>query len=194
LKIRFAQCTLALASLLAGGAVAADTLRPVVSAGLTYGGDDWQVARGASGSPLLIHGGGRFKVGAGALWDAGSYPLQVSLMANYHYDPRAGANGRAKFSRAPLEAMAYYTGLESLRVGVGLSYVAAPTVKATVDGADQTIKFKNATGRAFELGYALTPALWGNLRLSTETYKPKAAGAAHKADVTNLSLNLSYQF
>ena len=191
----FMQYLVALASLLAGGAaMAADGFSPVVSAGVSYSGDEWQATSTPSGRPVMFHGGGRYKVGGGVSWQSSQYPVQATALVNYQYDPRAGANGSAKFSRIPVEGMVYYTGLETVRFGVGLSYVMSPKVKTDLDGDQQSIRYKNAVGSAFEIGYALTPRLWSTLRLSSEKYKPKNAGVAQDADVSSLSLNLSYQF
>lgn len=172
----------------------ADTLHAVATGGLTYGGDDWQVAKSSNGAPVLIHGGGRVEVGGGAAWTSADYPMMASLVANYQFDNRAGSNARAKFTRVPVDAMVYYTGMEKLRFGVGLSYILAPTVKATVDGSEQSIKFNNATGKSFEIGYEVAPNLWTNLRLSSEKFTPKTSGNAQDASVSHLSVNLSALF
>ena len=175
-------------------ASAADTFQAVATGALTYGGDDWQVARSAKGDPVNIHGGGRFEAGGGLAWLSGNYPMMASLVANYHFDTRAGSNASAKFTRVPLDAMVYYTGMEKLRFGVGLSYIFSPTVKATVDGNEQRIEFKNATGKSFEIGYQVAPNVWTNLRLSSEKFEPMTTGAAQDASVSHLSVNLSYLF
>jgi outer membrane protein W len=81
-----------------------------------------------------------------------------------------------------------------LRFGVGLSYIVSPKAKAMVDGREQEIKFKNAIGRSFEIGYQITPDVWTNVRLSSEKFEPKAAGTANESVVWHLSLNVSYVF
>lgn len=172
----------------------AGTLHAVATGGLTYGGDDWQVAKSSSGDPVQIHGGGRFEAGGGAAWLSADYPMMASLVANYQFDNWAGSSGNAKFTRVPLDATMYYTGLEKLRFGVGLSYIVSPTVKAVVDRNEQNIKFKNATGKSFEIGYEVAPNLWTNLRLSSEKFKPKTTGTAQDAAVSHLSVNLSSLF
>jgi hypothetical protein len=115
-------------------------------------------------------------------------------VANYHFDDAAGVRGDAKFRRVPLEATAYYTGLDKLRVGGGLNYIVSPTVRVMVDGTAQSVRFSNAIGKTFELGYEVAPALWANLRLVSAKFKPKMPGNAEAADVTHLSVNLSYLF
>lgn len=196
LKKLFLQVPLAIAGIFFAGtaANAADTFHAVATGGLTYGGDDWQVAKSSNGNPVKIHGGGRFTAGVGAAWLSADYPVMASLMANYQFDTRAGNNTSAQFTRIPLDAMVYYTGLEKLRFGIGLSYILSPTVKATVDGNEQSIKFKNATSKSFEIGYEVAPKVWANLRLSSEKFKPKTTGAAQDASVSHLLVNVSYLF
>lgn len=196
MKKLFLQVTLTLASSLAlsSAASAASALQAVATGALTYGGDDWQVARTAGGAPVRIHGGGRFEAGGGVAWHATDYPVMATLVASYQFDPRAGSNAHARFTRVPLDAMVYYTGMETLRFGVGLGYILSPTVKATIDGSDQTIKFNNATGKSFEIGYQVAPQLWANLRLTSEKFTPKSRPAAQDASVSHLAVNLSYLF
>lgn len=193
-KILYVPMAAAGALLIASGAGAGEPVRAVATGGISYGGDDWQVASSSNGNPLNIHGGGRFALGLGAAWEPATYPLMASLVANYHFDTRAGANTSAKFTRAPVDAMMYYTGMAGLRAGVGLNYILSPEVKATVDGTEQTVRFKNALGKSFELGYEVAPQLWANLRLSSEKFKPRSAGTAREADVSHLAINLSYLF
>ena len=120
--------------------------------------------------------------------------MMATLTANYHVDTRAGDNTSATFTRVPLVPMVYYTGLENLRFGVGLSYSVSPTVKATVDKSEQSIKFNNAFGKSFEIGYEVAPKVWANLRLSSEKFKPKKSGAEQNASVSHLSVNVLYLF
>lgn len=190
------QAALALAASLASGhaALAADGLRAVATGGVTYSGDDWQVATSSAGKPVLVQGGGKFELGGGVLWQSAQYPVQASLLANYQFDRDAGVNTDAKFTRVPVDAMVYYTGLDRIRIGVGAAYIISPTVKATVDGREQSIKFKNTVGGAFEIGYMVAPDVWTNLRLGSEKYKPKNGGTAQEADITHLSVNVSFLF
>lgn len=170
---------------------AADAFSAVATAGLTHSGDAWAVARTRAGQVVAIDGGGRMEVGAGGIWHPAGYPVAASALLNYN----AGNSATGKFSRVPLDGFIYYTGLEQLRFGLGVSYIMAPQATVTVDGERQTVKFKNTTGRAFEAGYRIAPGLWANLRLSSERYRPKDAGSgAARHAMSHLSVNLSYQF
>lgn len=169
-------------------------IRIVATSGLSHGGDAWVVAQAKDGSTVSISGGGNVEVGAGALWSAAQEPLAISLIAGYHYARSTGAHDAVQFSRVPLEAMAYYTGLETVRFGVGLSEDLSPAVKAVVDGTARTIRFANGSGKSFEMGYQVRRDLWTSLRLTSTSYKPKGAGAARAADVSAISLNLAQLF
>jgi len=195
LKKALASLSLALAGgFLCSAPAMADQFNYLVNGGVSVGGDDWQVAKSANGNPVTVHGGGKVNVGAGVYWAPDAYPVGVQLMANYAYDSGAGVSGDAKFERTPLDAMIYFTGLKTVRFGVGVGYILSPEVKANYDGSEHNVKFKNTTSSAFEMGYLVMPDMWLNLRLSSATFKPKNGGNAQQADVTQLGINVSYMF
>lgn len=174
----------------------ADQFNYVVNGGVSVGGggDPWQVAKSANGNAVTVQGGGKVSIGAGAYWAPSAYPVGVQATVNYAYNGGAGLSGDAKFERVPLEGMVYYTGLKTVRFGVGVDYILSPEVKADYDGSEHDIKFKNTTSTVFEIGYLVLPKLWLNMRLSSATFKPKDSGNAQQADVTELGVNVSYQF
>lgn len=195
LKKAITSAFLALAgTVLCGAPAMADQFNYVVNGGVSVGGDDWQVAKSANGDPVTVHGGGKVSVGGGVYWAPAAYPVGVQLTANYAYDGGAGASGKAKFERVPVEAMFYYTGLKTVRFGVGAGYIVSPEVKADYDGSEHDIKFKNTTNSIFEMGYLVLPNTWLSMRLSSATFKPKNGGNAQDADVTELGARVSYQF
>jgi hypothetical protein len=194
-------CGLVIAALgsLATASALAGELRPVALFGVSYRGDELQVAASADGSPVTINGVGKLNFGFGGEWAVEQYPLSVRLVLSRDVDKSARTNGgrRDSFARTPLEATAFYSGLDGLRFGVSLGYVFSPTAKATVDGRERRMRFENAVSKSFEIAYRLSPDLWASLRLSSATYKPtgaaKTAGAV-KNDVTHLSVGLAYVF
>lgn len=196
LKKQFLHISLVLASALltVSAAHAADPFHAVATASISHSGDDLQVARFANGDPVNVHGGSGYAFGAGGAWTPDAYPVMVSLLASYQYDPRAGGNTSATFRRVPLDAMVYYTGMQSLRFGVGLNYTLASSVKASIDGRDQTIKLDNAAGKSFEIGYEIKPNVWANLRLTSEKFKPKAGSGGQDASLSRLGINISYLY
>jgi hypothetical protein len=178
-----------------GARAAQGRLAPLVTAGLTYSGDQWIAGVEPTDRPIMVRAGGGVIVGGGLQWESGTYPVQASLVGSYHYDPRAGVYLNATFRSVPIDAMVYYTGLETVRFGVGLGYVVAPEARPEVEGQVWPVKYKNALSKSFEIGYRIAPRIWANLRLSNARFEPKTASAlTQEADVTLVAVNMSYAF
>ncbi len=170
------------------------TTHLIGTAGVTYGGDAWAVAKAGDGSPVNIRAGGVVQVGAGVLWDAPTWPMSASLTANYHYTNAAGQDGRkASFSRFPIEAIAYYTGMEKLRFGLGLRSALSPSVSIDNVPGQGKVTLASGKGKLVEIGYAVTPQAWLNIRVVSEKFDPAYAGG-ERGDVSHLGINLSYKF
>lgn len=176
----------------------------LVNVGITGGGDTLATVRYSDGSTATVKAGGRIQLGLGLLLQAQEKPLALQLTANYHYDLQEGSAGSVIFYRYPLEALLYYTGTERWRFGGGLRYVTSPIRTVNVSGTKTRLYFKNATGLVGEVGFAITPNLWMNLRAVSEQYQPDYY-TVNYATVSNLSgvsrvngshvgLNFSYQF
>jgi hypothetical protein len=176
----------------------------VLSGGLTSGGDTIITTRYTNGTSVDIKGGDLVQFGAGALWQYDSIPLALSLTANYHVDNTTAANGDAKFSRIPLEAIAYYTGVYRWRFGVGMRSVQSAKATATLNGASETLTFKNTTGAVIEAGYGITPKSWINVRYVSEKYQPERFTATtgqtttivngKSIDGSHIGVNFLYKF
>ncbi|MBK8971488.1 MAG: hypothetical protein IPM37_09035 [Hahellaceae bacterium] len=93
-------------------------------------------------------------------------------MLNYHFDSITADNGDADFSRVPIEATLFYTGVPQWRFGGGARWVQNPTASIDVDRfATVDIEFKDTVGSIFEVGYHLAPPLWVSLRGVLEDYQ-----------------------
>lgn len=186
--------SLVLLGLLAAGSVqaqnpAATGFSPILTVGVTRGGDDWLLAKSATGATISPQAGNGVEIGGGILWQSTDWPLALSGTVNFH----RGKSGGATIERLPLEAMVYYTGLKTLRFGLGLRYLPAPKIKFDLDGKGQSVDLKSAGGSMVEIGYEVDAKTWLNLRLASEKYKPKNS-ALQTADVSFIGLNLSHQF
>lgn len=146
-------------------------VRFVVHGGLTYGGEKMASVDYTDGTSYDLRGGSLFQVGAGVLLQPSEQPFALQLTYNYHFDRADAKNGDAHFSRMPLEAIAYYTGVERWRFGAGPRFVQNAKVKVEFEGRKETVDFKNTTGLVLEAGYQLNDKLWLNGRLVKETYK-----------------------
>jgi hypothetical protein len=97
----------------------------------------------------------------------------MMLSANYHVDGITASNGDMSFRRYPIEALAYYTGVESFRFGGGIRVVTSPEASLTINGSTEKKVFDNATGYVAELGYKMGPYSWVNFRYVSEKYQLK---------------------
>ena len=154
--------------------------------GVTYGGDSMFTTATSTGGSVDVKGGELVQLGLGGLYQFNNMPMALSLTANYHLDRVTASNGNLNFRRYPVEAMAYYTGVNNFRFGGGVRIVRSPEASRTINGATEKIVFDNATGYVAELGYRMAPHSWINFRYVSEKYKGKTYTATN-GTVTSLS-------
>lgn len=180
-------------------------LQYVVNVGLTGGGDTIGTAQFTNGHTENIKAGALVQFGAGIIWQSTDFPMAAQFTANYQVaDTSAASNGSIKFSRIPLEAIAYYTGVEKWRMGAGARFVQSPRYKASISGtAGESLDFKTSNGALVEIGYAVSPNAWLNFRFVSEKYQPTTyrvgssnhdVNNAAKIDGSHVGVNFSYQF
>lgn len=170
----------------------------MMSAGITFGGDKIASAQFTDGTSQDIRAGGLVQIGGGLIWESQDMPIAASLSVNYHVDDTSASNGSATFSRIPVEAIVYYTGVDKWRFGVGARFVNSAKFTAHIDGEDDTnVKFDNTTGALIEVGYKLSPKAWVNGRIVSEKYKPSGYdgfGNVKSLDGTHGGVNMLYEF
>lgn len=176
----------------------------VLTAGMSTGGDDIFELNFVDGSSRDIKAGGLFNIGAGLILQMPDMPWAGQLTINYQFDRVNAKNADVRFDRAPVEAMAFYTGLENWRFGAGVRLVQNPKAELSMDDADDIeLEFENTTGLVLEVGYQVTPQLWVNLRSVSEDYQAeteKVNGVKYDArDLDEISgnhigLNVLFQF
>lgn len=147
-------------------------LRPVIVAGLEFGGE--KIASTTSGESF--HANELFSLGGGAsyLTDAKNIEVQVTLA--WKYGNLNASDGSIKFTRYPLDALVFYR-MNKFRFGGGLTYhlnpkLSADGVAAPLDG----FKFDNALGLVLQADYLLTEQASIGLRYTNLSYKPKGGG------------------
>jgi len=139
--------------------------------GITLGGSTISKVTHQDGAIREITAGGLYQIGLGVLYQADAIPLSAALTLNYHYNSDYNNNNNASFRRIPLEALAYFNGMNPFRVGGGMRYIYAARANADLNGVSERITFENTRGSVVEIGYQVTPYGWVNLRYVKETYK-----------------------
>ena len=143
----------------------------VLGAGLTFGGDTLANVQYTDGSTdsikagglLALYGGGEFRVG-----DA----VSVQATIGYHVDDtKAASNGSVKFSRYPVDLLAYYHLSDKFRLGGGAQFVNSPKLKGSGVASNIDISFDSTTGAIVEGEYLFTPKMGLKLRAVSEKFK-----------------------
>lgn len=176
----------------AQAADAASPLRFLAGAGLTFGGDTLANVQFSNGSSENIKGGGLFVIYGGLEYRVGT---AVSLQATVGYhvdDTSAASNGSVRFSRVPVDLLAFYHVNDQVRIGGGVQMVNGPELKGSGVASNVNLKFDNATGGVIEGEYLFNPKMGAKLRYVSVKFKPEGGGA--KADGSHLGLMFNYYF
>jgi len=158
----------------------------VASIGYSLGGTEFADAQYPSKSifNLGIRAGSGFQAGVGGLYQFEQIPFALSLTANYHSDFNGSSSSNVDFSRFPIEALAYYSGMERIRIGGGFRRVISPSFRANINRSPNnytytpsssclpsSIDFNNTNGLIAEIGYQIDSKGWINLRYVSERYR-----------------------
>jgi hypothetical protein len=165
---------LAALTLAAGSAQAQDTraVKPILSFGLTGGGETLYKVRYTDGDTASIRSGGLVALVGGAEFRlGGGFALQTTV--GYHVDDVNAKNGSLKFERYPLSVTGLYSLTNQFRLGVGVEHVANAKVRGSgvVGGASES--FKSSTGLSLEGEYLFNPHWSVKLRAVQHKYESK---------------------
>ena len=160
--------------------------------GITVGGDTISRITYPDGTVREISAGSLYQVGLGALYQWDVVPVSAALTLNYQYDADYNNNDNAAFRRNPLEALAYFNGLDPFRIGAGIRQVYAARATSTINGVSERITYDNARGHIVEIGYQVTPYGWVNLRYVRETYKVATYTTTGASSSVNTQYNGSH--
>jgi hypothetical protein len=176
-------------------AQAADAASPfkfLIGAGLTFGGDTLATVQFDDGSSDNIKGGGLVHLYGGAEYRLGD---QVSVQATvgYHVDnSSAASDGSLRFSRIPVDLLAYYHVNDKVRLGGGVQVVNGPEIKGSGVASSVHVEFENSTGPVIEGEYLFSPHIGLKLRYVSHTFKVK--GTNIEADGNHVGVMFSYYF
>jgi opacity protein-like surface antigen len=150
--------------------VATKPLRFVAGAGVTYGGERIVTARYTNGDEMDIDGGGSVALLVGLDYRVNPQ-FSVQGTIGYHVDNAAGTNGDIRFERVPFELLGYYHVNEKVRVGGGLRYVTATSLRTNGVADIGNYEFKDTTSAVAEIEYLYSPQLGFKLRYVNDKFK-----------------------
>jgi hypothetical protein len=134
----------------------------VLSAGLTFGGDD--LAATTNGETL--EAGGLMLLGVGGIYSFEDSNFQLQGLFGYHFDEVNAADGSADFKRTTLEIMPFYKVTEDVRLGVGYLKVMSPSYSDPWDNID----FEDSNGLVMEVDWRLKGGVWLGVRYADLEY------------------------
>ena len=170
--------TLICAALALGAATsahAADGSSPIrflVGGGVTFGGDKLATVTYTDGRTADIRAGGLAQIYAGLDYRMGN-DVSMQVTAGYHVDDTNADNGSLKFSRYPVELLAYYHATDQIRIGGGVRFVNNPKISSSGVISGNNVEFKNTTGIVIEGEYFFSPNFSMKLRGVKEDYTLK---------------------
>jgi len=145
--------------------------------GVTEGGDNLATVYYSNGGRQDIRAGALLHFAAGVLWQPEDMPFSWQATYGYHVNEAYASNSSTRFSRFPLEVLAFYNGVGRWRFGGGVRFVNDAEFRSDI-GSVSSVKFDNTTGVVAEVGYDFGRALWLSGRFVSEKYRPKSLNGA----------------
>lgn len=183
------------AAAMAASAAQAVEVRPVVGAGLTFGGDtlvtvtytDGETAKVSAGGLLALNGG--LELGFTEL-------LSVQALVGYHVDRANASNGNVVFERYPLDLLGHVRLNSWMRLGGGARYTGNAKLRTSgaVTSYVGNVSFEPTWGGVVEAEFFPMRSLGIKARYVSERFKAKNAPWAPKADGSHGGIYLNYYF
>jgi opacity protein-like surface antigen len=160
-----------------------------IGTGLTGGGDTLATAYYEDDYERNIKAGGLIQFGAGVDFRVNDqFSMQASF--NYHFDGENSRSNDFKYSRSPIELMAYWHPAQNWRIGGGARYVGNAKVEDDFD----SIKFEDTVGAVIEAEYLLGNHFGFKLRYVSEKYEFKTPFETYKVDGNHVGAFVNYYF
>ncbi|MBW8844985.1 MAG: hypothetical protein JF607_08450 [Burkholderiales bacterium] len=167
----------------------AEGLRPVLGASLTGGGKTLVQVQYTDGNTQKIRSGGFVQLFGGAEYETDVLAFQGTI--GYHVDDTNAKNGSIKFSRWPVELIAFWKANPSVRLGVGVRK--ATGAKITSSGAASNLgsqSFDSKAGLILQGEYLFATNWSGLLRFVREDYSV----GGQTVSGNHAGLGVSYRF
>jgi hypothetical protein len=175
-------------------ALAADPERPfkfVAGIGVTGGGDTLATVQFSNGDTHNIKAGGLLMLYVGGEARIGEL-VSVQATVGYHVDSTNADNGRVRFSRVPVDLLAYYPVTDQFRLGIGAQFVNDAKLKGTGVASNIDIKFDSTTGLVLEGEYLFTPRMGLKLRGVSEKFKQSGSSNSVSGNHVGLLFNVYF--
>ncbi|MBH9551514.1 hypothetical protein [Inhella gelatinilytica] len=174
----------------AGMAQAETTVRPVIGASFTAGGEKLARVSFTDGSHQDVRSGGLVHLFGGFEVQMDSLPLTVQANIGYHVDNSAAKNGEVRFQRWPIEVLGFFQGGDGWRFGGGVRK--ANGVKLTSSGASYIGNYDMSAkaGWVLQAEHVWPKGLSAFVRVVSEKYEVQGAEVQGR----HVGVGTSYRF
>ncbi len=154
-------------------------MRFLLGGGITFGGDKLITVEYENGAEMDVRAGGMIALNAGVDYRVtNEFSMQGTV--GYHVDNTSARNGDARFTRMPLEVLAYYHVSPQWRLGAGARYVSNPKLKLSGVIGSGDVAFDNVVSGLVKIRYV------------REDYEVKGFGG--KIDGSHVGILANYYF
>lgn len=180
-----------LAAMWALGAQAAE-IRPLVKAGVDFGGDTMVTAAFSDGFTEEVRANDGFYIGGGAVIIDNARNMEYHLTLAYKFASVDGTDGDIEWSRIPLEALAFYR-FSRVRLGGGLTYHINPRLEGDGSAGGLDVDFKNALGVVLQADWRVNQMIGVGARYTILEYDAEGAffGSA-KSNGVGVTLSINF--
>ena len=167
----------------------------VIGLGADFGGEELGKLYYADGSAASVKANNGIAFYIGAVVPNGNdsaFSTQVTL--GYKFGGPRGTNGDITWSAIPLEGIEYYR-VNSLRLGLGLSYQIRPQLSVNIPASSYTSRYDNAIGFIAQIGWAPVKGHYSiDLRYTSIKFQPSDVQGAPAVDGSVAGIYASYRF
>ena len=179
-------CTLAAAQI--GGD---ERPRFILGMGLTGGGETLARVTYTNGDSQNISSGGLVMFYGGVEARIGTL-VSLQVTAGYHVDDTNASNGRVRFSRYPIDVLAFIPVTDKLRFGAGAQFVTNPRLRGSGVASAVDQEYDSAVGFVLEGEYRFAP--WFGLKLRGVSEKFKESNTGNSVSGNHGGLLASFYF
>lgn len=167
-------------------------VKPVLEAGLHFGGDTLYTASFTDGSTQTVEGGGLISLAAGAQFELVD-SVDGVVTFGWKFDSITASNGSIDFNRYPVNALLLYKVDDQVRIGGGLTYHMSPKLDIDAPGLVGTVNYKDALGYILDARYLFSETAYFGGRFTSIEYESKNSGRVYDGSSFGLVIGVAFE-
>jgi hypothetical protein len=177
-------------SFVALSAQAAD-VRPLVKAGIDFGGDTLVTVTFVGGGTESIKANDGLFFGGGIAVVNDAKTIESELSLTYKFGTIEASNGDVTFSRLPLDALVFYL-LPKARIGAGVTYHMNPELDGSGVASGLNVDFKDSAGFLLQAEYRITEKMNVGARYTALKYDVEGGTGDVRSNGLGITFSASF--